>query len=78
MSGADSAFEEERRMRIVLADDREDVRILMRAVVELDGRFEVVAEADDGATASCRRSRRSTRWQRWSPCRLRASAPIST
>jgi DNA-binding NarL/FixJ family response regulator len=35
-------------IRIVLADDDEDVRQLVRINLELDGRFEVVGETRDG------------------------------
>jgi DNA-binding NarL/FixJ family response regulator len=40
-----------RRLRIVLADDTWELRALLRVTLELDGRFEVVAEAGDGAEA---------------------------
>ena len=39
------------RVRIVLADDVAAYRLLVRVVLETDGRFEVVAEAGDGAEA---------------------------
>lgn len=38
-------------MRVVLADDVEEIRALLRLTLELDGRFEVVGEAADGAQA---------------------------
>lgn len=38
----------ERRTRVVLADDTEDLRAILRQLLEHDGRFEVVAEAEDG------------------------------
>jgi len=34
--------------RVVLADDDEDIRVLLRTALHRDGRFEVVAEAGDG------------------------------
>ena len=40
-----------RRLRIVLVDDHEDVRTLVRLRLALDGRIEVVGEAADGVTA---------------------------
>lgn len=39
------------RIRVVIADDTEDIRLLVRANLELDGRFEVVGEAADGESA---------------------------
>ncbi len=41
----------ERRTRVVLADDTEDLRMVLRRLLEHDGRFEVVAEAEDGQEA---------------------------
>ncbi|MDP8931722.1 MAG: response regulator transcription factor [Actinomycetota bacterium] len=41
----------ERRTRVVLADDAEDFRAILRRLLEHDGRFEVVAEAEDGHEA---------------------------
>ena len=38
-------------LSVVLADDVEDVRYLLRFVIEADGRFEVVAEAATGREA---------------------------
>ena len=38
-------------IRVVLADDTADIRMLLRASLEIDGRFEVVAEAEDGREA---------------------------
>lgn len=35
--------------RVVIADDSDDVRILLRVQLEMDGRFAVVGEASDGA-----------------------------
>jgi DNA-binding NarL/FixJ family response regulator len=37
--------------RVVLADDDDDMRLLMRSALHRDGRFEVVAEAGDGDAA---------------------------
>lgn len=37
------------RIRVVLVDDAEDVRELIRFSLEIDGRFDVVGEAADGA-----------------------------
>ena len=34
---------------VLLIDDTEDIRVLLRLRMELDGRFEVVGEAGDGA-----------------------------
>ncbi|MFN2556916.1 MAG: response regulator transcription factor [Nitriliruptorales bacterium] len=41
----------ERRTRVVLADDTEDLRTILRRLLEHDGRFEVVGEAEDGHEA---------------------------
>lgn len=38
-------------VRVVIADDEEDMRLLLRVSLEVDGRFEVVGEASDGAEA---------------------------
>jgi DNA-binding NarL/FixJ family response regulator len=38
-------------MRVAIADDEEDMRVLLRVVLEGDGRFEVVGEACDGNEA---------------------------
>jgi DNA-binding NarL/FixJ family response regulator len=35
-------------IRTVVADDADDIRVLVGMAVRLDGRFEVVAEADNG------------------------------
>ena len=35
-------------IRVLLADDAADVRMLLRTTLQLDGRFEVVGEVDDG------------------------------
>ncbi|HEX4979534.1 MAG TPA: ATP-binding protein [Acidimicrobiales bacterium] len=44
------------RVRVVLADDTTEIRMLVRLGLELDGRFEIVAEAGDGEAAvrACR------------------------
>lgn len=39
------------RIRVLLADDTRDIRRLLRLNLELDGRFEIVGEAADGAEA---------------------------
>jgi len=41
----------EGRLRVVIADDTADVRSLLQYTFELDGRFEVVAQAANGADA---------------------------
>ena len=38
-------------IRVLLADDAEAMRIVMRAALESDGRFEVVGDAADGEQA---------------------------
>jgi CheY-like chemotaxis protein len=38
-------------IRVLLADDAEAMRIVIRAALETDGRFEVVGDAADGAQA---------------------------
>lgn len=38
-------------LRVLLADDAAEIRQLLRLTLELDGRFEVVGEAEDGAEA---------------------------
>jgi len=40
-----------RRVRVVLADDTTAYRDLLRLLLELDGRFEIVAEAENGREA---------------------------
>ena len=35
-------------IRVLLADDADDMRFLIRAALEMDGRFEVVGDAIDG------------------------------
>lgn len=39
------------RMRVVIADDAADIRLLLRLTLERAGRFEIVAEAENGAQA---------------------------
>lgn len=39
------------RIRVLLADDTPDIRRLLRVNLELDGRFQIVGEAGDGAEA---------------------------
>jgi DNA-binding NarL/FixJ family response regulator len=39
------------RLRVLLVDDVEDIRTLLRLLMEQDGRFEVVAEASNGEEA---------------------------
>ena len=40
-----------RRIRVLLADDTPEIRRLLRVNLELDGRFQIVGEAGDGAEA---------------------------
>jgi DNA-binding NarL/FixJ family response regulator len=40
-----------RRVRVVIVDDSEDVRLLLRIMLQQDNRFEIVAEAADGIEA---------------------------
>ena len=40
-----------RRWRVVVVDDDDDIRVLIRVMLECDGRFEIVAEAVDGQGA---------------------------
>src|SRR5438445_1635587 len=39
------------KAKVVVADDDADIRLLIRRVLEIDGRFVVVGEAGDGAEA---------------------------
>src|SRR5437667_4648060 len=39
------------KVRVLLADDLADIRLVMRLLLEADGRAEVVGEATDGAEA---------------------------
>lgn len=39
------------KIRVLLADDTPEIRRLLRLNLELDGRFEIVGEAEDGAEA---------------------------
>lgn len=38
-------------IRVLLADDAEDLRFLIRVALETDGRFEIVGDASDGTQA---------------------------
>ena len=40
-----------RRWKVVVADDDDDIRVLIRIMLERDGRFDIVAEATDGSGA---------------------------
>jgi DNA-binding NarL/FixJ family response regulator len=40
-----------RRWRVVVAEDDDDMRVLVRIMLERDGRFDIVAEATDGGGA---------------------------
>jgi DNA-binding NarL/FixJ family response regulator len=40
-----------RPWRVVVAEDDDDIRVLVRVMLERDGRFEIVAEASDGGGA---------------------------
>jgi len=40
------------RIRVALVDDAAEVRALLRLALEIDGRFEVVGEAADGAAGA--------------------------
>ena len=40
-----------RRWRVVVAEDDDDMRVLVRVMLERDGRFDIVAEATDGGGA---------------------------
>src|SRR5437764_12622524 len=39
------------KVRVLLADDLADIRLVMRLLLEADGRVEIVGEATDGAEA---------------------------
>ena len=39
------------KLRVLLADDTDDIRMLLRVTFEVDGRFTVVGEAADGRQA---------------------------
>src|SRR5438552_19140222 len=39
------------KVRVLLVDDLQDIRLVMRLLLEADGRAEVVGEASDGAEA---------------------------
>ena len=40
-----------RRWRVVVAEDDDDMRVLVRIMLERDGRFDIVAEVTDGGGA---------------------------
>ena len=42
---------DEGEIRVVLVDDTEEIRRLLRMTLEIDGRFEIVDEAGDGVAA---------------------------
>lgn len=48
-----------RQLSVVIADDADDMRLLLSTALEIDGRFEIVAEVSDGEAAieECARSR---------------------
>jgi DNA-binding NarL/FixJ family response regulator len=39
------------RCRVLLADDTSEIRLLLRLALEMDGRFEIIGEAEDGVEA---------------------------
>ena len=43
--------EERERFSVVIADDSEDIRMLIQMVLERDGRFDVIDVVSDGVTA---------------------------
>jgi DNA-binding NarL/FixJ family response regulator len=51
MPGERAAGEDTSPIRLVIVDDAERTRELLRRLAELDGRFEVVGEAADGVEA---------------------------
>jgi DNA-binding NarL/FixJ family response regulator len=51
VAAADSKPAGEASIRVLLADDVPEFRLLMRVALEQDGRFDVVAEAADGEEA---------------------------
>lgn len=55
-TGATSKGEDNfsRRVRVVIVDDDDDVRLLLRVTLHRDARFEVVGEAADGLEAIAR------------------------
>lgn len=40
------------RIRVLIADDSDDIRLMLRTALESDGRFEIVGEAIDGDEAA--------------------------
>jgi len=44
-------MQSDRRLRVLIADDTEDIRTLLRLTLAKDGRFEIVGEAGNGADA---------------------------
>ncbi len=50
-SGAVSASDVERRVRVLIADDHSAIRNIVRSTIEEHPRFEVCGEADNGAKA---------------------------
>lgn len=51
MSGDRGGLQMSRTYAVLLADDVPDLRLLVRMALEASGRFEVVAEAEDGVQA---------------------------
>lgn len=49
--GGSAAQVAEPRLRVLIADDDRDIRLLMRLILEDDGRVSVVGEAEDGTDA---------------------------
>ncbi|MGH9196145.1 MAG: response regulator transcription factor [Acidimicrobiia bacterium] len=43
--------EDDGKIRVLLADDEPDIRVLLRRMLELDGRFAIVGDAKDGREA---------------------------
>ena len=51
VSNAAAELAHTRRVRVVIVDDTDDVRLLLRLMLQRDPRFEIVAEAADGYEA---------------------------
>ena len=49
MSGPPAA--DQGRVRVLVVDDNPDLRVVITMLLDMDGRFEVVGEAEDGASA---------------------------